>query len=438
MTQQLAAARDLTESTVRLVKNVRIPSSVPGLDLSADLYLPAGRSAATPAIVMVTSARKDAFGGIGTRRYCRDLAEHGYAAMYVDCFGVGRSAGAPRPMLAVEEIDDAVGVVEWTSAQPWCNGQVGLWGESHGATITLAVAARRPPALRAIGAIMGFTDIERDLVHPNGVRGGIAMFGHLALYDVLNSLLPPLRAGADPEAMSIWRERLERYEPWFVDAWRHGPGHHAWRERRVDAAQIDVPSFIVAGWRDIGCEAMISAYEQARGPSALVVGPWLHGYPDASPVEPIAVAAMLRSWWDRWLRPGEREEGISDVPTVFVQGDDSGWAQCHRWPPSSTDTLTYDTHSDGSLAVSAEPTQATETTHSPDGAAMLTLDCDPTVGATSGLSKHLVQAFGHPVDQHEDDARSMTFTTEPLSGSLVILGRVNVHLVLGGLTTATR
>ncbi len=41
---------------------------------------------------------------------------------------------------------------------------------------------------------MGWTDVGNQLVHPHGLRGGIGMFGHLSLYNIFCSLLPPLRA----------------------------------------------------------------------------------------------------------------------------------------------------------------------------------------------------------------------------------------------------
>ncbi|GAA0730719.1 CocE/NonD family hydrolase [Dactylosporangium roseum] len=435
MTQQLAVAAQAAQPAVRLLKNLRIPSAVPGHDLSGDLYLPDAGARACPAVVMVSSPRKDAFGGIGTRRYCRNLAEHGYAALFVDCFGTGRSAGAPRPMLDPAEVDDAVGVIDWTSQQWWCDGTVGIWGESHGASIALAVAARQPAALKAAGAIMGFTDIERDLVHPAGVRGGIAMFGHLALYDLVNSLLPPLREAEDPEALTVWRDRVEHYEPWFVDAWRLAPGDPVWHDRRVDPSRITVPLFVVAGWRDIGCAAMVSAYEQARGPKALVAGPWLHGYPDASPDEPVAVTEMLRAWWDRWLAGGDGGDGTAaalERPTVFVQGSSPGWVQCDSWPSVPSRTDTYAAHETGTLT----PVRSARSSHW--SSRTVEHECDPTVGAASGLTKHLVQSLGHPLDQHDDDMRSLAFTTDPLDEPLTVLGRVEVHLVLAASTSASR
>ena len=48
------------------------------------------------------------------------------------------------------EQHDGVAVVEWLARQPWCNGQVGMWGISWGGFNALQVAALAPPALKAI------------------------------------------------------------------------------------------------------------------------------------------------------------------------------------------------------------------------------------------------------------------------------------------------
>ena len=48
-----------------------------------------------------------------------------------------------------QEHDDALEVIAWLAAQPWCSGAVGMIGISWGGFNGLQVAARRPPALKA-------------------------------------------------------------------------------------------------------------------------------------------------------------------------------------------------------------------------------------------------------------------------------------------------
>ena len=48
------------------------------------------------------------------------------------------------------EQDDACEIIAHLAAQDWCNGNIGMTGISWGGFNSLQVAARRPPALKAI------------------------------------------------------------------------------------------------------------------------------------------------------------------------------------------------------------------------------------------------------------------------------------------------
>lgn len=416
----------MTRYDVDFHGDVRVPSSVPGLTLGADLYLPKG-TGPVPALVTLHTGRKDGIGGAAARRYLRHFAERGYAVLYVDCFGIGTSEGLPRPILDPAEVDDGVCVVEWAAAQPWCTGSVGMWGLSHGGMTTLAVASRRPPHLRAIVPVMGWTDAERDLIHPGGQRGGIAMFGHLSLYHLFCVLLPPLRGLDQAVHRDLWLDRLDRFEPWFVDAWRLGPGDQTWARRRIDPGRITVPTLCVAGWRDLFCDAMIDAYLRIDAPKQLLVGPWLHSFPDASALAPVSSVDLAEQWWDRWLHDDAPRTQESSV-TVYVQGGTGRWAHSARWPPEGARTLEFAVTPRGELQPGAP---------SGPGQTVRRLSA-VTVGVLSGLSKHPIDRFGHPLDQHEDDSRSLSFTSAPLAKSVLIAGRPGVDLVLAEDTTAAR
>jgi predicted acyl esterase len=415
---------------VEFFGDVRVPSSVPGLTLGGDLYLPK-TTERVPALVTLHTGRKDGLGGLGARRYLRYFAERGYAVLYVDCFGIGTSEGVPRPILSPEEVDDGVSVVEWAAGQPWCTGSVGMWGLSHGGMTTLAVASRRPAPLRAIFPVMGWTDVERDLVHPAGLRGGIGMFGHLSLYNIFCSLLPPLRSQDKEQYAALWKERLEKFEPWFADSWNHPPGHEVWQDRRIDARQITVPSLCVAGWRDIFCAVMIDAYQQIRAPKHLLVGPWLHSFPDVAGVEPVPSAAMACEWWDRWLH-GERTASRREKSaTVYVQGGPARWVRTEQWPPDKKSDHVFVAAGSGHLYQSSRSGR-------PAVVVTTTRMSDVTVGALSGLTKHPIDKFGYPLDQHDDDARSLSFTSAPLPEPILVAGRPVVRLLLASETTAAR
>ncbi len=425
------------EYDVLLIEDVRIPSSVPGLTLGADLFLPV-TDKEVPALVTMHSARKDGIGGIGARKYLRYFAERGYATLYVDCFGIGTSEGEPRPMLSPGEIDDGVGVVEWAAQQSWCTGSVGMWGLSHGGMTTLAVASRRPHSLRAIFPVMGWTDMENDLVYPYGLRSGIAMFGHLSLFNIFCALLPSLREGDRAEYEPVWKERLEKFEPWFVDAWRHEAGHRVWRDRRFDPALIDVPAFCVTGWRDLFCGAMIRAYQQIRAPKKLLVGPWLHSFPDAASADAFPSVALACEWWDRWLHQSTDTLRDKATATVYIQGANGRWAQTSQWPPRNTRQHIYDATTSGHLRLRSECGVRSAQRSTAADIGIVTHRSDLTVGTLSGLTKHPTDRWGHPLDQHDDDTRSLSFTSLPTPKPLIIAGNPTVRLALDMAASASR
>jgi uncharacterized protein len=379
---------------IRVERGVRIPLA-DGVSLGADVFLPVG-AGPVPAIVSLLPYRRDVLGGAGCWTTLTRFAGAGYAAVLVDQRGLGSSDGRPRPPFDPDEAADGVAAVSWAAGQPWCSGPVGMWGFSYGAALALRTAGRRPAALRAVVSLMGFTDLERDFVHPGGVRGVVGPLGVWGLGNVVNQLLPPLADHRDPAEQQRWATRIEWDDPYLVDIARHPPGHPVWRDRVVDAGAVTVPTLSVGGWRDMFCDAAVRIHEQVRGPRALVMGPWMHSTPDDAVDEPIDGTALALRWFDRWLRG----RSTVDAPvTVYLQGSSPGWRALPSWPDA--DPVPVLTGS-GSAAA------------------------DPTVGTLSGLWGIPNCGFGRPLDQHEDDARSVSVTGPPLPGPLLVLGRPTV------------
>src|SRR3712207_5183697 len=70
-----------------------------------------------------------------------------------------------------QDIDDHEKVIAWAAGQPWCNGEVVLFGTSYYAISQVFVAARRPPALKAFFAHELCTDNFRHSMQFGGVPG---------------------------------------------------------------------------------------------------------------------------------------------------------------------------------------------------------------------------------------------------------------------------
>lgn len=400
---------------VEIVKNALI--STDGVELAADLFLPKG-APPVPALVMLLPYNKDWLGGVQSWRSHLWFARHGYACVLVDFRGTGNSRGVARAPFAASESDDGVAAIEWAAAQPWCDGRVGMWGMSYGAITTLRTASRRPSALRAIVPIMGHLDPERDFVHPYGQRGCLAPLAW-ALHNLILQLTPPLHQDRAMRWESVWEERLRTAEPYFIDLLRHGPSDSAWRERRIDATKIQVPSLCVVGWRDLFVDGMLSAYEQISAPKRLIAGPWMHVFPHESPFNAIDFLPMMARWWDRWLKdiPNGADKELS--PAVFVQGRNR-WRST-AWPPTNARSQRWFTDSSGALRITPAPQVSAVEKPS-----------DATIGVGAGLSNFYSFGYGMPIDESDDDRRGIAFTSPPLEESLSIMGRPGLRINLKG------
>src|SRR5690606_14006523 len=161
---------------VREIENLWIPMP-DGVRLAARIWLPEDAEAdPVPAVLEYLPYRKrdgtverDAL----THPY---FAGHGYAGVRVDMRGTGDSEGVCEGEYLKQEQDDAVAVIEWLSKQSWCSGTVGMIGISWGGFNGLQVAARRPPALKAVITLCSTDDRYADDVH---YLGGAQMIDNI-------------------------------------------------------------------------------------------------------------------------------------------------------------------------------------------------------------------------------------------------------------------
>lgn len=158
-------------------------------------------------------------------------AGRGYAAIRLDIRGIGESEGIIVDEFASQEQDDAVAAIAWIAQQTWCNGNVGMTGISWGGFNSLQVAARRPPALKAIITHCSTDDRYADDVH---YMGGCLLVENF--YWGASFLQFMARPG-DPQIQGArwrdqWHQRLKSWEPvasteWLEhqrrdEYWKHG------------------------------------------------------------------------------------------------------------------------------------------------------------------------------------------------------------------------
>ena len=132
---------------IREIEHTPVPLAE-GTRLAARIWLPEdAEDDPVPAILEFLPYRK--VDGTAIRDAARQpyLAGSGYAAVRVDMRGTGESDGVLQDEYLPQEQEDALEVLAWLRSQPWCDGNLGMWGISWGGFNSLQVAARRPPGL---------------------------------------------------------------------------------------------------------------------------------------------------------------------------------------------------------------------------------------------------------------------------------------------------
>ena len=401
-----------------------------GCRLAARIWLPedAGEDP-VPAILEYIPYRKRDFTRSRDEPMHRYFAGHGYAAVRVDLRGSGESDGLLLDEYLEQEQEDAVEVIRWLAAQPWCSGAVGMMGKSWGGFNSLQVAARRPEALRAILTVCSTDDRYADDAH---YMGGCLLNENLIWGSVLfhYNAHPPDPAIVGERWRGTWLERLER-SVLFPEVWLRHPCRDAyWKQGSVceDYAAIRVPVYAVGGWADAYTNAIPRLLAGLSVPRKGLVGPWGHVYPhDGVPGPAIGFLQEALRWWDRWLK--DLDTGVDDEPLYRA------WMQ-ESVPPQSF----YETRPGRWVSEDECPSPRIHTVtwflnrHRLDAAprpeAAVTL-CSPQ---TTGLAAGDWCGFGlqgeTPADQREDAGKSILFDSAPLDERLEILGAPVVTFAL--------
>jgi len=409
---------------IAFVKNVLIPLR-DGVHLAADLHMPTG-GGPFPLILEYLPYRKDdqsPFGG-----YHHYFAQRGYIGCRVDIRGTGASEGISTDEYVPQEQEDGYDVVEWLATQPWCDGQIAMFGFSYGGFVCYQVAMRQPPHLKAIIPCYATDDRYTDDCH---YRGGL--FGHyydVAAYGtmmVAMNALPPYLEYSGSDWARIWEQRLEHNTPYllrWIEQQTDGP---YWRpgSLRGQYDKVLCPTFIVEGWHDGYANPQLRTYAHLkdRVPTRLLMGPWNHTPPDAAVPGPcIDYLHEIVRWLDHHVRG--HDTGVEDEPPVrvYMQRYDapdparrhaSGeWRAEGDWPPEGLEERVFSLSDSGQLIAGEAPDE--------DGA-YDEYAYHPAVGITGGLWSAGVP-FGLPADQRPDEAYSLVYTSAPLTEDVAILG----------------
>ena len=390
-----------------------------GVRLAATLYMPDGAKAKEkfPALLEYLPYRKDDGTAAGDYPKHAYFARRGYVGVRVDIRGFGASEGVPpeREYSEQEQVDGEQ-VIAWLARQPWCNGNVGMFGISWGGFTAMQMAMRHPPALKAIVALHATAELFHDDVH---YIDGMAHVDEFELnMDMAEGWVGASDYSLDEKALG------PRFDspPWSLLYLKHQHDGPFWRDRVRPLSEITTPSFLIGGLQDGYRDNVVDMLMKSKAPIKAIVGPWNHSFPNEPDFGPkIEWRDQAVRWFDYWLK--ERDTGVKDDPRLVVymqhwhppdptlQEVPGEWRREDVWPPKDATATTLFLQDNHTLDASFAP------------AATHQLKYIPTIGVEAGFWWGELLSDPRPVD-----AFSLVYDSAPLEHEMAILGRPHARL----------
>jgi putative CocE/NonD family hydrolase len=338
----LSQSSDGTDDLVEMQWGVKIPLR-DGIRLNATLYRPSLHTKASPALFTLTPYVAQTYHDIGMH-----FAAHGYPFLTVDVRGRGNSEGEFRP--CIQEARDGHDVVEWLATQPYCDGQVAMWGGSYAGYNQWATAKEFPLHLATIVPVAS--------VYP-GVD--FPMRNNITSPYIMQWLT--FVSGRTSQERIFWEQSFWRKKFWhwfksgrphreldqflgnpstIFQEWLAHPqrsaywdGHNPTAEER---AKLTIPILTITGIYDTDQPGALAHYREhlesssatARARHYLVIGPWHHAgtrtptaefagfkFGSASLVD---LLQLHRQWYAWTMQGGPKPDFLKKNVAYYVTG----------------------------------------------------------------------------------------------------------------------
>ena len=235
----------------------------------------------------------------------------GYVHIIASVRGTGFSQGQYN-YYDPKQGEDGRDLVEWVSRQPWCDGNVGMIGDSYFTKMQYATAALQPAPLKCIVPYDGGTDQYRDVAY----QGGLFWSTFVGEW------------GVDTITQCLWPGPVEGKLPpadWFLDVLQHPEdGPYYWEKSAYTKLdKIKTPMLSITPLSAVHSRGQLHSYPAIKAPKKLLVVPspgWFHHvlFLLSKPLN----EHILR-WLDYWLKG--IDTGIMNEPevTIFDSGSQS-------------------------------------------------------------------------------------------------------------------
>jgi hypothetical protein len=426
---------------IQVERNVRIPMR-DGVGLYANVYRPKSEGK-FPVILTRLPYGKDEY-------YCfmpaigKFWARKGYAFVAQDVRGKFGSEGEFDPL--INEVEDGYDTLDWISKQSWCDGNIGMEGESYFGYTTWAGAVSGHPSLKCVSPMNTAMDFH-DVIFQNGAL----TLQTVGLYPILmqgrtyqnvmrlDRMHLPLIAMDDAAGLPTPSyDRLLRHP--FRDEVTE---RYNLRNRR---GRVEIPMLVVAGWYDVFLKTTIddwllqsrmNAGAEAGGRQWILIAPIDHestptethriGKLDIGDKSATTIWEVRQEFYDKYLKG--MDNGFEETPPVrmFVIGDNE-WRYENEWPPARTQRTDYYFHSggkantldgDGVLNLSAPADESFDTyVYDPEDPVKIHYDID--LWALAEQMKDRLSA-----EKRQD---VLVYTSAPLEKDTEITGPIEVTL----------
>ena len=392
-----------------------------GVRLAVTYYRPVAKKPdeTFPVIMEMLPYRKDDFFALGDYEYGSYFAKRGYVVARVDVRGTGGSEGGiPESEYSEAEISDAEELIAQLSRKSWSNGNVGMYGLSWSAFNSLMTAHRKPPALKAIIAAHGSTDLFYNDVHY--IDGALHIDSYAHQIDTDNAMpqCPDYRIDED-----YFRNRFDR-EPWIFTWLRQQQDGDFWRKESLKfKAPLEVPTYLIGGLLDGYRDFVMDVGGTAKAPVIAEIGPWNHAWPEYGVPGPnYEWRQKALRWWDYWLKG--IDNGILDEPRwmAFMRTGHApatdlatvpGYWRCDKQWPSDVGTTQR-----------LYPQSAQHLGNAPAA-----LETAQALLYRAGSGMAAGGWWGEQTgDMAADDAHSLVYDSAPLAEALEIMGMPQVRL----------
>ncbi len=379
-------------------------------------------------------------------KYLENLLKHGYAVIVVERPGTGASFGIMNASFEVgaKEVNE---ILNWIAAQDWCDGNIGMYGNSFQAMIQFAAATAGSPHLKALFPTSSGFDLFSSVSYPGGVLNKTFVSFVSWSTTFLESVLTPVDSDKDGSLLAQARKERagstlgKQSEGWlkpfpFRDSttpdgnkvWEGAANLYPFLDR---INQSGIPIYMTNGWYDLfsGASDMFLWYANLTVPKRLLVRPADHSEVEKNQFD-LDFGAEAHRWFDYWLKG--IDNGIMKEPPIYyyVMGASKKdtWRTSNQWPLSNQKPthFYFSEGKTGSVSSTNDGFLRPEPPEHKDAADAYTVDYSTTSGKYSRW--YAVNWPRNYPNMQTNDQKALTYTTPPLQSDVEVTGHPVVHL----------